>query len=47
MGLLVDGVWKDKWYDTDSSKGRFVRADAKFRNWVTADGAGYVLRDNS
>ncbi len=39
MGLLVDGVWKDKWYDTDSSKGRFVRADSKFRNWVTADGS--------
>ena len=39
MGLLIDGVWHDKWYDTKSSGGKFVRADAGFRNWVTADGA--------
>jgi putative glutathione S-transferase len=39
MGLLVDGVWHDKWYDTDSQKGRFVRSESRFRNWVTADGA--------
>lgn len=39
MGLLVDGKWQDKWYDTTSTGGRFVRKDAAFRNWVTADGA--------
>lgn len=39
MGLLVDGVWQDKWYDTESQKGRFTRAASRFRNWVTADGA--------
>lgn len=39
MGLLVDGEWRDQWHDTKSSGGKFVRADAKFRNWVTADGA--------
>ncbi|GAB4530638.1 MAG: glutathione S-transferase family protein [Roseibium sp.] len=39
MGLLVDGVWKDRWYDTDSTGGRFVRSDTKFRNWITADGS--------
>ncbi|OAN86906.1 glutathione S-transferase family protein [Sulfitobacter geojensis] len=38
MGLLVDGKWQDKWYDTKSSGGKFERAAAKFRNWVTADG---------
>ncbi|MEM8876372.1 MAG: glutathione S-transferase family protein [Pseudomonadota bacterium] len=38
MGLLVDGVWQDKWYDTKSTKGRFIRSEAQFRNWVTADG---------
>lgn len=38
MGLLVDGVWKDQWYDTKSSGGRFVRKDSAFRNWITADG---------
>ena len=39
MGLLVDGEWQDKWYDTDSSDGKFERSAAQFRNWVTADGA--------
>lgn len=39
MGLLVDGVWHDRWYDTASSGGRFVRADSRFRNRVTADGS--------
>jgi putative glutathione S-transferase len=39
MGLLVDGAWQDKWYDTGAQKGRFERAESRFRNWVTADGA--------
>jgi putative glutathione S-transferase len=39
MGLLIDGQWHDRWYDTDKSGGRFVREDARFRHWVTADGA--------
>jgi glutathionyl-hydroquinone reductase len=39
MGLLIDGVWHDKWYDTEASGGRFERQESKFRNWVTADGA--------
>ncbi|MBT5822661.1 MAG: glutathione S-transferase family protein [Rhodobacteraceae bacterium] len=37
MGLLVDGVWRDQWYDTKASGGAFVRSTAKFRNWITAD----------
>ena len=39
MGLLVEGQWQDKWYDTEASKGQFVRSAAQFRNWVTVDGA--------
>lgn len=39
MGLLVEGEWRDKWYDTESTGGKFVRESAGFRNWVTADGA--------
>jgi putative glutathione S-transferase len=39
MGLLVDGVWRDEWYDTKSTGGRFVRKDSTFRNWVTPDGS--------
>ncbi len=38
MGLLVDGTWHDTWYDTSRSDGKFVRTEAGFRNWVTADG---------
>lgn len=38
MGLLVDGDWVDQWYDTESTKGEFVRSESQFRNWVTADG---------
>jgi putative glutathione S-transferase len=39
MGLLVDGEWHDVWYDTKASKGRFVRSESQFRNWVTPDGS--------
>lgn len=39
MGLLVDGVWRDQWYDTGATGGRFVRKQSRFRNWVTADGS--------
>lgn len=38
MGLLVDGIWQDKWYDTGKS-GRFERAQSQFRDFVTADGS--------
>ena len=39
MGMLVEGTWHDVWYDTKASKGRFVRSEAQFRNWVTRDGS--------
>ena len=39
MGLLIDGVWHDQWYDTKSTGGRFRRQESAFRNWVTADGS--------
>lgn len=39
MGMLVDGIWHDVWYDTKETKGHFERAAARFRNWVTADGS--------
>ncbi|WP_299673798.1 glutathione S-transferase family protein [uncultured Roseobacter sp.] len=39
MGLLVDGVWQDSWYDTASTGGTFKRSESKFRNWITPDGA--------
>lgn len=39
MGLLVDGVWQDRRYDTKASGGRFQRKESAFRNWITADGS--------
>ena len=39
MGVLVDGKWQDKWYDTESNGGEFKREESSFRNWVTADGS--------
>ncbi len=39
MGLLVDGIWQDRWYDTKQSGGRFIRAESQYRNWITADGS--------
>lgn len=39
MGYLDQGVWKDQWYDTKSTGGKFVRTTAKFRNWITPDGS--------
>lgn len=39
MGLLVDGQWRDQWYDTASSGGAFKRSASQFRNWITKDGS--------
>jgi len=39
MGLLIDGVWHNQWYDTKDTGGRFIRTESQFRNWVTADGS--------
>ncbi|PYE45161.1 putative glutathione S-transferase [Rhizobium sp. PP-F2F-G20b] len=38
MGMLVEGIWHDVWYDTAATKGHFKRSESQFRNWVTADG---------
>lgn len=43
MGRLVEGVWKDEWYDTSRTGGRFERPQSSFRRRVTADGeAGFA-----
>ncbi|GGA71649.1 glutathione-dependent reductase [Neiella marina] len=39
MGLLVDGVWHDQWYDTKSNSGQFKREAAQLRNWISKDGS--------
>ena len=40
MGLLIDGQWHDRWYDTKKSGGRFERTTTAFRDWITPDGTG-------
>jgi len=37
MGLLIDGFWRDQWYDTEESAGAFKRKESAFRDWVEAD----------
>jgi putative glutathione S-transferase len=39
MGLLQQGKWVDKWYDTKNNDGEFRRQDSRFRSWLTANGA--------
>ncbi len=39
MGQLVNGEWRDEWYDTTSTGGAFKRSTAGFRNWITPDGS--------
>lgn len=42
MGLLIDGVWHDQWYDTTATQGKFVRQASQFRNWITPDGSAGI-----
>lgn len=39
MGLLINGEWHDKWYDTKATRGRFERSKSQFRNWITPNGS--------
>lgn len=40
MGMLVEGKWeKQAKRDPRVTDGRFVRQDARYRNWITPDGA--------
>ncbi|MEN2980841.1 glutathione S-transferase family protein [Tistrella bauzanensis] len=32
MGVMIDGVWHDRWYDTAKSGGRFEREASRFRD---------------
>ncbi|MDC0857427.1 glutathione S-transferase family protein [Rickettsiales bacterium] len=34
MGLLINGEWRDQWYDTKKSDGKFIRQDSKFRDYI-------------
>lgn len=45
MGVLIDGVWHDHWYETVQSGGRFERQESVFRSWVTRDGSSGFLAE--
>src|SRR5690625_1012354 len=34
MGMLIEGRWHDRWYDTKATGGRFVRPDTAFHEQV-------------
>lgn len=38
MSLMVDGVLREDWLESELENGAFVRKDSQFRSWVTADG---------
>ncbi len=38
MGLLVDGRWQDRWYDTSKSGGKFERSESTFRHQIGPGG---------
>jgi glutathionyl-hydroquinone reductase len=42
MGLLVNGIWHDQWYDTSKTQGKFIRQASQFRNWITPDGSAGI-----
>ena len=37
MGLLINGEWKDQWYDTSNTGGKFVRNKSQFENQISND----------
>ena len=39
MGQLIDGKWHSGGITTAGESGKFLRADSKFRNWITAHGS--------
>jgi putative glutathione S-transferase len=40
MGLIQNGKWVDKWYDTDDNGGEFRRQESRFRDSIRADPDG-------
>ena len=37
MGLLIEGKWHDRWYDTDNNRGEFKREQSQFRGQIGSD----------
>jgi putative glutathione S-transferase len=45
MGLLIEGQWHDRWYDTSKTGGRFVRKEVQFRDRIEAGSIFEAARD--
>ena len=39
MGLMIDGKWVDDDRISADARGHFIRADSRFRHWITSDGS--------
>ena len=37
MGLLIEGAWRDNWYDTSNTGGAFKRESSQFRQTITKE----------
>lgn len=46
MGLLVDGNWVDKWYNTKKNGGKFERQASKFRHSIGEGNSRYLPESN-
>lgn len=38
MGLMVDGIWRDQWYDTAATGGKFERPQTVYRSRIEVGG---------
>jgi len=44
---LVNDEWKDQWYDTSKTGGKFVRSKSQFENQINKDeNAGFKPESN-
>ena len=39
MGFMIDGKWNNDDQIPSDARGHFIRADSRFRNWITSDGS--------
>ena len=45
MGMLIEGKWTAQRRAERNVAGAFVRADTRFRDWITADGSSGFKAD--
>jgi len=45
MGFMLDGKWNNDDQIPSDARGHFIRADSKFRHWITSDGSAGLSGD--